>query len=187
MSVASSSASIGRGNYAGKSQGFPARIPGATPQQIHGHGGNWGTMFAGMGIVAVGLVSFYMAQFSIQGKRTPSTVKNLTEIPTWQLRHAQQQPGALPDLPKAVDDNYTRFTPNFQPKPEASLPLPGKDMNSRAVVSTILSALHDDKQGKGSADNDNHPRRIPQPAMTKRQEGRMYTKNTDYKDGFKPV
>lgn len=31
-------------------------------------------------------------------------------------------------------------------------------------------------KGKGSSDNDSNPRRIPQPAMTKRQEGHMYTK-----------
>ncbi|EPT02302.1 hypothetical protein FOMPIDRAFT_1022921 [Fomitopsis schrenkii] len=136
-----------------------------------------------MGFVAAGLLGFYYAQFAVQGKRSPSTTKNLADIPTWQLRHAQQQPGLVPELPKGVDDNYTRFTPDFEPKPGESLPLPGRDIKARPVVSAVLSFLH----GKGSADNDNHPRRVPQPAMTKRQEGHMYTKNSDYVTGFKPT
>ena len=115
-------------------------------------------MFAGMGFVAAGLLGFYYAQFSIQGKRSPTTVKNLAEIPTCkhpfhprrssltlgpgQLRHAQQQPGLVPELPKDIDDNYTRYTPDFQPKPGESLPLPGRDIKARPVVSTVLSFLH---------------------------------------------
>ncbi|KAI0724823.1 hypothetical protein C8Q72DRAFT_816243 [Fomitopsis betulina] len=140
-------------------------------------------MFASMGIVTAGLLGFYYAQFTIQGKRTPSTVKNLTEIPTWQLRHAQQQPGLVQELSKDVEDSYTRVTPNFEPKAGDGLPLPGRDIHARPVVSTVLSFLH----GKGSADNDDNPRRIPQPAMTRRQQGHMYTKNSDYVTGFKPT
>ncbi|KAH9833315.1 uncharacterized protein C8Q71DRAFT_197597 [Rhodofomes roseus] len=185
MSVSSASSPIGGGDYAKRPKGFPSRIPGAAPQPIRAQGGSWSTMAAGMGIVAAGLLSFYYAQFSIQGKRTPMTVKNLTEIPTWQLRHAQQVEGAVAglELPKHIDDNYTRFTPDFRPNAEASLPLPGRNLHGRRVVSDVLSALH----GKGHADNDGNPRRIPQPAMTKRQEGHMYTKNSDYVDGYKPT
>ena len=100
MSVAS--ASVRGGNYAKRPQGYPSRIPGPVPQPIRGQGGSWGvsssvayclgrslniwggpqTMFAGMGFVAAGLLGFYYAQFSIQGKRSPTTVKNLAEIPT---------------------------------------------------------------------------------------------------------
>ncbi|TFY62684.1 hypothetical protein EVJ58_g3709 [Rhodofomes roseus] len=203
MSVSSASSPIGGGDYAKRPKGFPSRIPGAAPQPIRAQGGSWSTMAAGMGIVAAGLLSFYYAQFSIQGKRTPMTVKNLTEIPTWQLRHAQQVEGAVAglELPKHIDDNYTRFTPDFRPNAEASLPLPGRNLHGRRVVSDVLSALHvrdtspssksvliqDNEQGKGHADNDGNPRRIPQPAMTKRQEGHMYTKNSDYVDGYKPT
>lgn len=117
-------------------------------------------MFASMGIVTAGLLGFYYAQFTIQGKRTPSTVKNLTEIPTCtprhanirrnallaflpgQLRHAQQQPGLVQELSKDVEDSYTRVTPNFEPKAGDGLPLPGRDIHARPVVSTVLSFLH---------------------------------------------
>ena len=96
----------------------------------------------------------------------------------------------MPELPKDVDDNYTRYTVP-ESKPLDSLPLPGRDIKARPVVSTVLTFLHvrfsfpvfdalvvadSTVQGKGSADNDSNPRRIPQPAMTKRQEGHMYTK-----------
>lgn len=39
-------------------------------------------MLAGMGFVAAGLLGFYYAQFAVQGKRSPSTTKNLADIPT---------------------------------------------------------------------------------------------------------
>lgn len=48
----------------------------------------------------------------------------------------------MPELPKGVDDNYTRFTPDFEPKPGESLPLPGRDIKARPVVSAVLSFLH---------------------------------------------
>ena len=107
MSVAS--ASVGGGNYAKRPQGYPSRIPGPVPQPIRGQGGHWGvcpligclqapltferpqTMFAGMGVVAAGLLGFYYAQFSIQGKRSPTTVKNLAEIPTCKYPLTSQQ------------------------------------------------------------------------------------------------
>ena len=96
----------------------------------------------------------------------------------------------MPEVPKDADDNYTRYTVP-ESRPLDSLPLPGRDIKARPVVSTVLTFLHvrfsvpvfnalvvadSTVQGKGSADNDSNPRRIPQPAMTKRQEGHMYTK-----------
>lgn len=40
------------------------------------------TMFAGMGIVAAGLLAFYFAQFRVQGKRTPVGAETHADVPT---------------------------------------------------------------------------------------------------------
>ncbi|KAH9919815.1 uncharacterized protein B0H18DRAFT_957326 [Fomitopsis serialis] len=165
MSASGASAPMRGSSFAKRPQSFPVRITGAVPQPIVVQGGSWSR--------------------ASRGKRTCTTVKSLTEIPTWQLRHAQQQEGAVAglQLPKHPEESLTRFTPTFEPKAQSSLPLPGRDIHGRTAVSSVLSYIH----GKGHADNDNHPRRVPQPAMTKRQEGFMYTKNSDYVDGYKPT
>lgn len=47
----------------------------------------------------------------------------------------------MPEVPKDADDNYTRYTVP-ETKPLDSLPLPGRDIKARPVVSTVLTFLH---------------------------------------------
>jgi len=159
----------------------PAHIPGAAPQPIRAAGGSTGALIGGMSVVAAGLLAFYFAQFNIQGKRTPANVKNLAEIPTWQLRHAQQMPGAVPSAPSGEAQLFACKTPDFQPNPSATLPLPGRNIATGGIVTNLLS------RSRGIGTDEAHPRRIPQPAPTtrKNEAGKTYTKNSDYVKSYK--
>ncbi|PCH35314.1 hypothetical protein WOLCODRAFT_166198 [Wolfiporia cocos MD-104 SS10] len=170
------------GHSGPKFHGHPSRIPGAAPQPPRAAGGSAGALVGGMAAVATGLVAFYMLQFRVQGKRTPSDVKSLTEVPTWQLRHAQQQPGAVKDEPTGSAELYTRQTPDYQPKP-SHLPLPGSEGETTGVMSSLLTAAH----GKGSDEIQTKRADISQPVATSRlnDTGKMYTKNSDYTDSYK--
>ncbi|KZT03796.1 uncharacterized protein LAESUDRAFT_715960 [Laetiporus sulphureus 93-53] len=80
-------------------------------------------------------------KFRIHGKRNPSEVKNLTEVPSWQLRHAQQQPGAVPELPKDNPNLRTRSTPDYEPKP-SQFPLSGASGDMDDIAASILTAVN---------------------------------------------
>ncbi|CCL99599.1 uncharacterized protein FIBRA_01617 [Fibroporia radiculosa] len=130
-------------------------------------------MLAGMSVVAAGLIGFYFAQFHVQGKRNPAEVKNLSEVPTWQLRHAQQQPGTVPPNPAKDSHNFAHQMPDHEPKP-TRLPLPGKEGEAGGIVAEALTM----SSGKGSDETQNHSNHIAQPAPTKRKNdaGKTYTK-----------
>ncbi|KZT03793.1 uncharacterized protein LAESUDRAFT_761640 [Laetiporus sulphureus 93-53] len=155
---------------------MPSQIPGAAPQPVRTQSGSFKTMFAGMAIVTTGLIAFYFAQFRVQGKRNPNEVKNLTEVPSWQLRHAQQQPGAAPELPKGNSNLRTRSTPDYEPKP-SSVPLPGASGDTGGIAASVLTAVN----GTGSEETQADPRHVAAPSPPRRlnDRGMIYTKNSD--------
>ncbi|KAH9946926.1 hypothetical protein B0H21DRAFT_891712 [Amylocystis lapponica] len=150
------------------------RIPGPGAP-LPPRGGSASTLIMGVLTVATGLGVFWYSQQRVQGR---SIHTNPSDVPTWQYRMAQQQPGAVPPTQPSGMSQREAQTPVHQPTPSASLPLPGNKKDGYAV-SAVLTSIH----GKGSED----AAHVEQPAGQKRMnQNGAYTKNSDYKDGYKP-
>ncbi|KAI0828588.1 hypothetical protein BC628DRAFT_1316221 [Trametes gibbosa] len=172
------------------------------PLPTAGQGGNPRTMILGMAGVALGLYGFWRLQFVKQNRSHGS--QNAAEMPTWQFRHAQQvpefnermsAPGAMGTVPSSSAQKSanaalvsgagagsdgaaaaSEATTAQQVPAEVAHPV-------RNVVSAVMTSLHGNDRDH-SQDAAGH---ISQPATQRRlnDRGGMYTKNSDYKDGYR--
>ncbi|KAI0918359.1 hypothetical protein AcW1_009735 [Taiwanofungus camphoratus] len=159
----------------------PTSIPGPRPPPISAKGGSGTTMFAGMAIVTAGLYAFWRTQFHVQGKRNSVQVEGATHVPSWQLRMAQQQLGTTSSPSSGI---FTPGAPEPEPKPR-SLPLPDNSAGGGGMLAEGLTRI----SGKGSEQSQADAAHVAQPAARAsnrtNDRGGIYTKNSDYKDGYK--
>ncbi|KAI0642718.1 hypothetical protein C8Q79DRAFT_983836 [Trametes meyenii] len=165
-----------------------------TPMNIGGQGGRPRTMIVGMGMVALGLYGFWRLQFAKQNRS--HLASSPAEMPTWQFRHAQQSaefnermssPGAAGAVANVDALSQQQAALNTDKVQTNSLEEGGMrraisqgSNKVKNVAASVLTTLH----GDPSQANESH---VSQPAAPKRlnDRGGIYTKNSDYKDGYR--
>ncbi|KAL1949113.1 hypothetical protein VTO73DRAFT_10919 [Trametes versicolor] len=176
------------------------------PMPMVPQGGSGKTMFLGMAGVALGLYGFWRLQFAKQNRSHAS--KNPADMPTWQFRHAQQVPefNERMSTPGGAGTVSRTHAESNRPESEAagasfaqskaadSAPAPmdtgvkesaqGERAHPvRNVVASVMTTLSG--SGRERAADAKGP--VSQPADQRRinDRGGMYTKNSDYKDGYR--
>ncbi|OJT14282.1 hypothetical protein TRAPUB_9142 [Trametes pubescens] len=182
---------------AGQAPNLRAARPSA-PMPMVPQGGNGKTMFLGMAGVALGLYGFWRLQFAKQNRSHSSA--NPAEMPTWQFRHAQQVPefndrmsatgkadstsrARASSSPESVGASFVQAKPADSAPAESAAPPVEKAHPVRNVVASVLSTIHGSSRERG--EDAKGP--VGQPAEQRRinDRGGMYTKNSDYKDGYR--
>ncbi|OSC97807.1 hypothetical protein PYCCODRAFT_1398222 [Trametes coccinea BRFM310] len=178
--------------------------PNAAMHKAGQGGGSPRTMLFGMAAVAVGLYGFWRLQFVKQNRSHTSSDPG--EMPTWQFRHAQQAPefnermstpggtgtnllgsreGGRRGL-ESAGANERGGESNAPAGDDGTVKAKGGDgevRRDRGVVGSIMTALH----GHPSQGTQNENGHVGQPAPVRRlnDRGGIYTKNSDYKDGYR--
>ncbi|KAI8976600.1 hypothetical protein BD414DRAFT_422823 [Trametes punicea] len=169
-------------------------------------GGRGSVMIVGMAAVAAGLYGFWRLQFTTQDRSHASA--DPAEMPTWQFRHAQQAPefNERMSSPGGTGTNLHPRGHSAQELPGAKRGLEAGGANERGgeshpskegtvkakskggendvdIVGSVMTALH----GHPSQGTQNENGYVGEPAEPRRMNDRggIYTKNTDYKDGYR--
>ncbi|KAI0676415.1 hypothetical protein C8Q78DRAFT_961659 [Trametes maxima] len=171
------------------------------PMNMGSQGGRPRTMIVGMGMVVLGLYGFWRLQFAKQNRS--QLASSPAEMPTWQFRHAQQSAEfnermSAPGATGAVANADVLSQSGGQPQPSTKASTTDKVQTTSSedggvrraisqgsnkvknVAASVLTTLHGDPKEA----NDSH---VSQPAAPKRlnDRGGIYTKNSDYKDGYR--
>ncbi|EMD35498.1 hypothetical protein CERSUDRAFT_96614 [Gelatoporia subvermispora B] len=148
-------------------------------------GGNGRLMFVGMATVMSGLVGFYFLQFRTQGLRDSAK-----DMPTWQFRHAQQDPNF--NNTATGGSLQHQGTPEYKGHPKA-VPTSnrnggGGDLYEETPGQAATKGVMTKVQGVGTEETQNSRAHESEPASrpeNRRNDYGVYTKHPDYKDGNK--
>ncbi|OCH89655.1 hypothetical protein OBBRIDRAFT_835663 [Obba rivulosa] len=161
-----------------------AHIPGAQPA-APSRGGNGRLMFFGMAAVMSGLVGFYFLQFRTQGLRDSTK-----DMPTWQIRHAQQDPSFNKDANAGGDQNQGNPDYKGHPKavPTSNRTGGGGDLYEETPGQAAMRGVMTKVRGVGTEETQKSRVEESEPASraaNRRNDYGVYTKHPDYKDGNK--
>jgi len=155
----------------------------ANQQAVHSPkaGGHPRLMFVGAAAVAGSMLVFLYTQKTLNRNRDDIELNHKSR-PNWQHRHGQQRPD-MQGGPKVAN-----LYPYVEPSKSApQIPLPtSNDSRSEDIASRIMSFI----AGKGIFPDPTVPQNIPRERQVpipqrKHENGTVYTKAGNYKDGYK--